>query len=90
VEALEAAYEDTAMDELRAASAEARPTVKESLTDGGSLVERVATVITLAKTSRAAAEDVLSEVAKWLRDRYPKSPEASAVAFNLCQEADRG
>jgi hypothetical protein len=90
VEALEAAYEDTAMDELRAASAEARPTVKESLTDGGSLVERVATIITLAKTSRGGAEDVLSEVAKWLRDRYPKSPEASAVAFNLCQEADRG
>jgi hypothetical protein len=44
----------------------------------------------LPRQAGGGAEDVLSEVAKWLRDRYPKSPEASAVAFNLCQEADRG
>jgi len=78
-----------------AASAEARPTVKDSLTDGGGLVERVARSIertvdfnpdSYAPEARAA----IREVAAWLRDRYPKSPEAGAVAFNLCQEADRG
>ena len=57
VEALEAAQQDK-LDRLiaqdRAASAEARP---------GGLVERVTTIISLAKTSRGAAEDVLSEVA---------------------------
>jgi hypothetical protein len=50
---------DPAMTELRAASAEAQP--------AGGLVERVATIITLAKTSRGAAEDVLSEVAQAAR-----------------------
>jgi response regulator of citrate/malate metabolism len=57
IEALEAAQQDK-LDRLiaqdRAASAEARP---------GGLVERVTTIISLAKTSRGAAEDVLSEVA---------------------------
>ena len=40
IEALEAAQREAAMNELRAASAEARPTVKESLTDASSLVKR--------------------------------------------------
>ncbi len=86
---------DAAMAELRAASAEARPTVKDSLTDGGGLVERVArsierTVDFNPDSYAPEACAAIREVAKWLRDRYPKSPEAGAVAFNLCQEADRG
>jgi hypothetical protein len=79
---------DPAMTELRAASAEAQP---------GGLVERVAQGIAAADdegltnmTWNYHARAAIREVAKWLRDRYPKSPEAGAVAFNLCQEADRG
>jgi len=66
VEALEAP-----MTELRAASAEVRPTVKDSLTDGGGLVERVA----LTRMNPPLDEDDLKyacaairEVAAWLRD----------------------
>jgi hypothetical protein len=56
-----------------------------------SLVERVANAIcNVPHDSAAEASAAIREVAKWLRDRYPKSPEAGAVAFNLCQEADRG
>jgi hypothetical protein len=59
------------------------------------LVERVADAIVEQATSAGIVNDrparaAIREVAKWLRDRYPKSPEAGAVAFNLCQEADRG
>jgi hypothetical protein len=61
---------------FQAASAEVRP--------AAGLVERIEAVA--GGDARAA----IREVAKWLRDRYPKSPEAGAVAFNLCQEADRG
>jgi hypothetical protein len=74
------------------------PAVKDSLTDGGSLVERVAyamgpqsqAAMDAGELPHGAARAAIREVAKWLRDRYPKSPEAGAVAFNLCQEADRG
>jgi hypothetical protein len=81
VEALEAP-----MTELRAASAEARPTVKDSLTAGGSLVERVeeAIITGMVDGDRHAARAAIREVAVWLRDRYPESPEAGALAFNLC------
>jgi hypothetical protein len=73
---------DPAMDELHPASAEAQP---------GGLMERVANAIyNVPHDSAAEASAAIREVAKWLRDRYPKSPEAGAVAFNLCQEADRG
>jgi hypothetical protein len=54
---------DPATPEPRPASPEAQPAL--------GLVERVATVITLAKTSRAAAEDVLSEVAAAGYDANP-------------------
>jgi hypothetical protein len=50
----------------------------------GSLVERVE--IRAGGDARAA----IREVAQWLRDRYPDSAEAHAVAFNLCQEATNG
>ena len=59
------------------------------------LVERVADAIAGQATSAGIVNDrparaAIREVAKWLRDRYPKSPEAGAMAFNLCQEANRG
>jgi hypothetical protein len=74
---------DPATPEPRPASAEAQP--------AGGLVERVRRVIgDDAPCSHSNARAAIREVAKWLRDRYPKSPEAGAVAFNLCQEADRG
>jgi hypothetical protein len=76
---------DPAMAELRAVSAEAQP--------AGGLVERVANAISEGDEPdkwHPEARDAIREVAKWLRDRYPKSPEAGAVAFNLCEEADRG
>ena len=64
------------------ASAEAQP--------AGGLVERVATVITLAKTSRAAAEDVLSEVAQAALQMHPdKNLTWERVAQWLEQEADQ-
>jgi hypothetical protein len=71
---------DPAMTELRAASAEARP--------AGGLVERVATIITLAKTSRGAAEDVLSEVAATARGL--RFTTAKALIDWLDREASRG
>jgi len=76
IEALDATQRDAAMTELRAASAEARP---------AGLVERVASLITYATTSRGAAEDVLREVAAWLR-----SVGNNGSADELEQEADRG
>ena len=77
------------MDELRAASAEARPTAKDSLTDGGSLVERVGGQIGMLAgfdnwTPEARA--AIREVAAWLRDER-QSPMTADV---LEQEADRG
>jgi hypothetical protein len=77
---------DPAMAELRAASAKARP--------AGGLVVRVTTRIEYGINAELDPEGIaraaIRELAKWLRDRYPKSPEAGAVAFNLCQEADHG
>jgi hypothetical protein len=83
VEALEAAYEETAMAELRAASAEARP--------AGSLVERVARAIyndggDFEREARAA----IREVASWIRDNPGPNSAWSAVARDLMDEADRG
>jgi hypothetical protein len=77
---IEALEREAAMAELPAASAEVRP--------AGGLVERVAMAANCYPHENARA--AIREVAKWLRDRYPKSPEAGAVAFNLCQESDRG
>jgi hypothetical protein len=54
----------------------------------GGLVERVATIITLAKTSRGAAEDVLSEVAATARGL--RFTTAKALIDWLDREADRG
>jgi hypothetical protein len=72
------------MPELRAASAGAQP--------AGGLVERVAARIEYGIDAELDPEGIaraaIRELAKWLRDRYPKSPEAGAVAFNLCQEVD--
>jgi hypothetical protein len=90
IESLEAAQRESPMTELRAASAEVRPTVKDSLTDGGSLVERVA----LTRMNPPLDEDDLKyaraairEVAKWLREQ---GTPASGWAMRLEQEADRG
>jgi hypothetical protein len=83
---------DPAMAELRAASAEARPVgglverVAEAIADADERIPTDGSVNIYSPEARAA----IREVAKWLRDRYPKSPESGAVAFNLCQEADRG
>jgi hypothetical protein len=79
IEALEAAQREGPMAELRAASAEARP---------AGLVERVATIISLAKTSRGAAEDVLSEVAAAAKDL--RFTTAKALIDWLQREASRG
>jgi hypothetical protein len=82
-----------AMTELRAASAEVRPTVKDSLTDGGGLVERVARSIertvdfnpdSYAPEARAA----IREVAAWLREGGDYS--ANAWADMLEREVFRG
>jgi hypothetical protein len=90
VEALE---RQAAMNELPASSADARPTVKDSLTDAGSLVERVARSIertvdfnpdSYAPEARAA----ICEVAAWLREGGDYS--ANAWADMLEREADRG
>jgi hypothetical protein len=63
---------DTPMAELRAASAEARPTVKESLTDGGSLLERVANAIyNVPHDSAAEARAAIREVAVHVRKHNP-------------------
>jgi hypothetical protein len=73
---------DPAMDELHAASAEAMP--------AGGLVERVATIITRATTSREAAEDVLGEVAAWFKDLEPAfltAIELKEAAFLIRKEA---
>jgi hypothetical protein len=83
VEALEAAYEETAMAELRAANAEAQP---------GSLVERVANAIyNVPHDSAAEARAAIREVAKWLRV-LPGWEESTmnAIANIIEQEADRG
>jgi len=92
IEALEAAQREAPMTELRAASAEARPTVKDSLTDGGGLVERVAE--TMATPSLPAREwrdescAVIRAAAAWFRKQggYPNE----WTAQMLEQEADRG
>jgi hypothetical protein len=96
VEALEAAHEATAMAELRAASAEVRPTVKDSLTDGGGLVERVAyamgpqsqAAMDAGELPHGAARAAIREVAKWLREGGDYS--ADAWADMLEREVFRG
>jgi hypothetical protein len=72
-----------AMAELRAASAEARPTVKDSLTDAGGLVERVMHAGGMGLTDSARA--AIREVAAWLRDN-----DRADLAGWLEQEADNG
>jgi hypothetical protein len=100
IEALEAAQLEAPMTELRAASAEARPTVKDSLTAGGSLVERVeeAIITGMVDGDRHAARAAIREVAVASADENPFDllNEAAehhgwdaAVAW-LEQEADRG
>ena len=75
---LEALELEAAMSELCAASAEVRPTVKESLTaDASSLVERVAGAIADAGWDTDSydpeARAAIREVAAWMVDRggYP-------------------
>jgi hypothetical protein len=79
-----------AMAELRAASAEVRPTVKDSLTDAEGLVKRVA----LTRMNPPLDEDDLKyaraairEVAAWLREGGDYS--ADAWADMLEREADK-
>jgi hypothetical protein len=87
-----------AMTELRAASAEAMPTVKESLTDGGSLLERVAKAIyNVPHDSAAEARAAIREVAVHVRKHNPffeldtpiESDVWEAVAELLEREADQ-
>jgi hypothetical protein len=82
----------TAMDELRAASAEVRPTVKESLTDGGALLERVANAIyNVPHDSAAEARAAIREVAAWLRENDSECQmggDADATAELLEREAN--
>jgi hypothetical protein len=100
IEALEAAQLEAPMTELRAASAEARPTVKDSLTAGGGLVELVeeAIITGMVDGDRHAARAAIREVAVASADENPFDllNEAAehhgwdaAVAW-LEQEADRG
>jgi hypothetical protein len=82
-----------AMDELRAASAEARPTVKESLTDGGSLLEMVANAIynvphDSAAEARAAIREVAAALLEW-HDSDQLVHTAWEAAKWLQREADR-
>jgi hypothetical protein len=74
--------------ELRAASAEVRPTVKDSLTDGGGLVERVADSLCCDAHLHAKARAAIREVAAWLREGGDYS--ADAWADMLEREADNG
>jgi head-tail adaptor len=75
---------DSAMAELRAASAEVRPTVKDSLTDGGGLVERVVREIADAALNadsydpEGEARAAIREVAAWLREGGDYSADAWA------------
>jgi len=78
---------------FQAASAEVRPTVKDSLTDGGGLVERVArsierTVDFNPDSYAPEACAAIREVAVWLRKQggYPNE----WTAQMLEKEADRG
>jgi len=89
---------DPAMPELHAASAEARPTVKESLTDGGSLLEMVANAIyNVPHDSAAEARAAIREVAVHVRKHNPffeldtpiESDVWEAVAELLEREADQ-
>jgi hypothetical protein len=90
VEALEAAYEETAMDGLRAASAEAQP--------AWGLVERVGNRLPLLPDGRVddkAACAAIREVAAWFRMGDNGAGSAWTVAADvldavLKQEADRG
>jgi len=76
---------ESAMDELRAASAETHP---------GSLLERVANAIyNVPHDSAAEARAAIREVAKWLRENDSECQmggDADATAELLEQEADRG
>jgi hypothetical protein len=80
------------MAELRAASAEVMPTFKESLADGGSLLEMVAKAIyNVPHDSAAEASAAIREVATWL-DRFALhgSGEYAQAAKVLRQEVGRG
>jgi hypothetical protein len=73
---------ESAMDELRAASAEVRP--------AGGLVERVLDVLneqTIYDDPMETPRAAIREVAKWLREQ---GTPASGWAMRLEQEADRG
>ena len=93
VEALE---RQAPMTELRAASAEVRPTVKDSLTDAGSLVERVAyamgpqsqSAMDAGELPHGAARAAIREVAAWLREGGDYS--ADAWADMMEREVFRG
>jgi hypothetical protein len=86
------ALNTAALDYARAvlSAADAKPTPNDRQIRS-SLLERV--VMAVGRDGETArwneARAAIREVAKWLRDCYPKSPEAGAVAFNLCQEAER-
>jgi len=54
-----------------------------SSASASSLVDRLASV----GVSRFYVKAAIREVAAWLRDRYPYSPDAGAFAFSLEQEA---
>jgi len=80
------------MTELRAASAEAMPTFKESLANGGSLLEMVAKAIyNVPHDSAAEARAAIREIATWL-DRFALhgSGEYAQAAKVLRQEVGRG
>jgi hypothetical protein len=73
------------------AAHQARPTVKESLTDGKPLLERVANAIyNVPHDSAAEARAAIREVAAWIRDNPGPNSAWSAVARDLMDEADRG
>ena len=81
---------DPAIAELRAASAEARPTVKDSLTDAEGLVKRVAKSLGAASGLPSGnwdhcADASIREVAAWLDTKGQHG-----CSLWLREEADRG
>jgi hypothetical protein len=67
------------------------PPLRPTPAPADSLVERVARAIYEAPNThegwRSEARAAIHAVVAWLRARYPQSPEAGAIAFNLDQEA---
>jgi superfamily I DNA and RNA helicase len=77
---------DHILDIMAMVRGTAQPSPEESLTaPADSLVERVRSEV--ASADSASARAAIHAVAAWLRARYPQSPEAGAIAFNLDQEA---